>query len=227
MSTMHRARRVALVAALAVVGALGLTGCRSQPGVAAYVGSTSYTQKQVDKLAKTIPGIEAPQGRQLVLSWLVQRDVAKRLVTDNGWAAPKVDLEAANSSGLPPGGSITRLYAEFQAYYEAVQQHATPKQPTDADFADLYRRAKAAGLVQPGMQEAQYREALGPQNLQVLSNSLGVRSLFVDGIRKAHVTINPRYAPAEVTLLSDQQRHPLVVIPLNTKDGGSAVVSKS
>jgi hypothetical protein len=226
---MHRVRRVSLLAVLAVTGALALSGCRSQPSVAVYVGDTKYTQKQVETLAtelKSIPEFKTGDARKLVTQWIVRRDVARKMLTDRRIALPEVKLqETAQSTGLPSSGDLVKLYAEYQAFNGAVQERATPAEPTDADYAELYRRAKLAGLVDANTPEAQFRQGLGEQNLQLFATNLGIRNIYLDGIKKAHVTVNPRYAD-DVALLSDNAGHALVVLPLNSKQSTSAVVPR-
>jgi hypothetical protein len=239
---MQRARRVAIVAVLALVGGLALAGCRSQPGAAIYVGAARYSEKYVDDLSEQflkVPGFNRSAGRQTVAQWIVMRDLGKRMVADNGWPAPKVDKDAAKGqfqdalqSSDPATAQKTidsidpliRLYAEFQGYNAATQQHAQPAQPTDADYADLYQRAKAAGLVEPGTDEAGYRQALGAQNDQLFRANIGLRNMYLETIKKANVSVNPKYAPVELTLLHDSNNHPLVVIPLIAKAAAPAVV---
>ena len=239
---MQRARRVALVAVLALVGGLALAGCRSQPGAAIYVGTATYSQKYVDNLSEQllkVPGFSRTDGRQTVAQWIVMRDLGKRMVADNGWPAPNVDTEAAKGqfqdalqSSEPDTAAKTvdsirpliQLYAEFQGYNAAAQQHASPAQPTDADYADLYQRAKAAGLVEPGATEATYRESLGAQNDQLFRANIGLRNMYLKTIKKANVSVNPKYGPVELTLLHDSNNHPLVVIPLNARTAAPAVV---
>jgi hypothetical protein len=225
---MYRLRRVSLLAVLAVAGALALSGCRSQPSVAIYVGDTTYTQRQVEKLATeltALPAFKTGDARKAVTQWIVQRDVAKKMLTDRRIALPPVEMRAAQSAGLPANGALIKLYAEYQAFTGAVQQRATPAEPTEADFAELYRRAKLAGIVEPGTPEAQFRQSLGEQNLQLFATNLGIRNIYLDGIKKAHVTVNPRYAD-DVAMLSDNAGHALVVLPLNSKQSTSAVVPR-
>jgi hypothetical protein len=239
---MQRARRPALLAVLALVGTLALTGCRSQPGAAVYVGSATYTQKYVDGLSdqlQQLPGFTRGEGRKNVTQWLVVRDLGKRMVAENNWKAPEVDESAATTQiqdALQSQGKgdprrtldsvrpLIQLYAQYEAYRGAVQQHATLVAATDADYADLYQRAKVAGLVEQGMDVATYRQSLGAQNDQLFRANLGLRKLYSDAVKKANVTINPKYAPAELALLHDQQNHPLVVVGLNTRAGEPAVV---
>ena len=71
---MQRARRFAFVAALAVAGLTALTGCRTNPEVAVYLGQDRYTEAQVtqiyenayDTLQAAVREQAAQQARALV-----------------------------------------------------------------------------------------------------------------------------------------------------------------
>jgi hypothetical protein len=225
---MHRARRVSLLAVLALAGTLALTGCRSQPDVAIYVGDRTYSQKQVDGMAKqlkAIPNFNAGNPQELVTQWIVLRDVGKKIVAEKKWPAPKVDTATlAEQTGQPAKSELVTLIAEFQAYQQALIGNVKPAAPTDADYAELHKRFVAAGLVDPSMDEQAFRKGLQGDDLDLVSTRLGLRNLYADGIKHAKVTVNPRYAPAEGIMLGDQQGHPVIVVPLNSKPGaGSAV----
>jgi hypothetical protein len=228
---MHRLRRGALVAAVTVLGTLALSGCRSQPSVAIYIGDTTYSQKRVERMAtelQKLPSYTKADTRRLVAQWIVQRDVAKQMLTVRKIALPPTQSdEISKESGLPANSELVRLYAEFRAYDAAIQYRATPTEPTEADFADLYKRAKAAGIT-GGQSEAQFRQALSQQaqNLQLVETNLGFRNIYMDGIKRANVAVNPRYG-SEVVLLKDNAGHALVVLPLNSKPHSSAVVARS
>lgn len=228
MSAMQRARRLALVAVLALVGGLALAGCRSQPGAAIYVGSTRYSEKQVDKLADELKDIPSVGGqgnaRHTIAEWIVSRDAARILVADKNWSAPKVDLQAtAQQTGLRPDDPLTRLFAEYVAYNDVIQQHAAAVTPSDADWTDLYQRAVGAGLVKAGTPESQFRQSLGQQDQQVFTANLGLRDLYREAIKKANVSVNPKYG-SELGLLRDNSNHTLVAIPFNANGSQSAVV---
>jgi hypothetical protein len=218
---------MALLAVLALVGALALTGCRSQPGAAIYVGSTVYTQKQVDKLAaelKDVPTLDPAQARHLVTQWIVMRDVAQKMTAQKGWAKPDVNVaETAQTAGLPPNAPLTKLFAEYQAYNGVVSQHAKSTLPNEADWAELYQRFKAAGLLAPTVTEESFRGDLKDQDLEVVASRLGVRALYAEGIKSAHVVVNPKYGPAEVAVLADRQNSPLLMLPLNSKPAAAPV----
>ncbi|MGC9666732.1 hypothetical protein ACNTMW_09265 [Planosporangium sp. 12N6] len=234
---MQRARRLALIAVPALVGSLALTGCRSQPGTALYVGSAQYSEKYVDQLADQLGKVSAlnrGDGRRTITQWLVERDLGKRLVADKHWPKPTVDEQAAASeieNALPasnrsvePLRPLIRLYAEYGAYRSAVQEHVAPAQPTDADYTELYQRYKDAGLLPAGMDEATFRSSLPDRDQQLIRPNLAIRELYREAIRKTNVTVNPKYALTELPLLETNSKRSIVAVPLNSKAGEPAVV---
>jgi hypothetical protein len=256
---MQRVRRMAVLAVLTLAGALALTGCRSEPGIAIYVANARYSQQQVDEFADElaeIPGQSPGTSRQLIVQLLVQRDISKRLASAQRWDAPQIDTEtltgqvrdgllqtkqqeAATKGNANPTDinqdvartlermrPLLQLVAESSAYSQLAEQHATPAKPTDADYAELYERAKVAGLVEKGQSESAYRQSLGDQNEQLLATRIGLRNMYADEIKRANVSINPKYGPAELPLLQDSEQHRLIVMPLDAK-GGSAPVRDS
>src|SRR5262245_6028719 len=54
VTRMHRARRLVFAALLAVMAGLVLTGCRTQPGIASYVGDSRLTDNEVERAVTTI-----------------------------------------------------------------------------------------------------------------------------------------------------------------------------
>lgn len=248
---MQRARRTALLVTLALLGAATLTGCRSEPGVAIYIGGARHTQHEVDDLAAKlamIPTSVLPQSgiggnREQIVKWLVLRDLIKRTATAEKWDAPKVDVDGASAQlqtamQQDPGASasadkvaakvravrpVIALLVESQAYVQLAQQHAKAAQPSDADYAELFTRAKAGGLIPPGTPEAEFRQGIGEENAQLVAAKIGLRNLLADMLKKADVVINPKYAPAEWSVLDDGNGHELIVLSLGGTSGSAPV----
>src|SRR4051794_31879423 len=191
---MHRLRRGALLAAVAVVGALALSGCRSQPNVAVYVGHTSYSQQRVEKMASELEQRSPYKGgaaRMTVAQWIVQRDVAKQMLTVRHIALPAVDLkDTAAKTKLPPGSELVKLFGEYQAYDGAIQQRATPTEPTPADLKELFNRAQTAGLVAKGSSQAAFTQGILAQNQELIASKIGIRNIYADGIKRGRVSVN-------------------------------------
>jgi hypothetical protein len=260
VTAMQRARRSALLLTLALLGAATLTGCRSEPGVAIYVGGARHTQHEVDDLATKLAGLSGDlrEGRTQVVQWMVLRDVIKRTAIAEKWDAPQVDVDAASSSlqasvqqgaeqaaqkalgDNPSADQISKaqaeitdkvaaqmrtirpvsvLFAEVQAYMKLAQAHVSSETPPDADYTDLYHRAKEAGFVKPGASETDFRQGLSPQDRQAVESSFRLRDLLAGMVKRADLTINPRYAPANVSMLNDGKGHDLIVLQLDSKAG--------
>jgi hypothetical protein len=239
---MQRARRLTSLAALALVGSIALTGCRSQPGAAIYIGSATYSEQYVNGLAdklQKVSTLNRGDGRQTIAEWLMVRDLGKRLVADKKWPAPEVQEESAAAlvrnalQSAGQGGAqesvesfrpLIQLLAQYQAYQGTVQQHVTPAQASDADYVELYERAKTAGQVPPNIDAASYRKLLGPDNERALQATLGLRKLYADALSGADVSLNPKYGVSQLVLLRDDKNNAMVVVPLNAKGAKTAVV---
>jgi hypothetical protein len=262
---MQRARRSVQLVALALAGAATLTGCRSEPGVAIYLGGVRHTQREVDALAVQLRPLSSAglgDARTRVVQWLVLRDLIKRTATAEKWGAAQVDVDGAASKLQPSVQQAAEqaataalgdhpseekvnkaqaeladkvaaqmrtirpaitLYAEFQAYLALAQQHVSSGPPPDADYAELFQRAKEGGLIQPGTTEAQFREGLNAQDGQAVAANFGLRDLLAGMVKHSDLTINPRYSPARVALLGDGNGHDLIVLSLDGKPRSAPV----
>lgn len=212
---MHRARRVALVAVLAVVGVAGLTGCRSQPTVAAYVGDTRITNRQVDRLAadaeqhaRDEQSADVPlvtPSRDAIVTVLVMREIASRLAAEHARTPADVDRAAiARRDRVSAGSRYAALHAEMYGYLIALQQGRQAAQPTEADLRDMYARAVSAGLAEPGRYDDFAASIVGVDGL---GEALAERNELADAARRYRVVVNPRYAPLEYPVFggSNQQ----------------------
>jgi hypothetical protein len=190
-----RRARVALFVLVAVVGAPVLTGCRSEPAVAAYVDGTRYTERTIDRIVKQT---ELPDGspltvnRQWVLRLLVMRDVAQRLVAERGLTVQRLDPEIISSTaGMAAPNEYVRLWANTYELESALAPTVKPQALSDDDLARFYPAVVAAGLLPAGLGRQEVRAELnGPQ----VAGLLGLRTVLADAAHN-HVTVNPRYAP--------------------------------
>jgi hypothetical protein len=218
-------RRLLTVAAAGVLAIAALAGCRAEPGKAAYVGSTAYTDKQVKQVADQIGGAKVDfSGTAGVTELYVMRDVAQRLVTEKGWKGSQSfsATQVAGTFGVSADSEYARLRAEVQTVLEAIKEHAAPAKPTEADLRDIYSRAKAGGLI---TSPDQTFEAVSPNlDSPELEAALGARAALADAIKRYDVAISPRYSPAQYPLLSFQSGVAAVVLPLNAKSSSPAVV---
>ena len=199
---MQRARRVALVAALAVLGAAVLAGCRSQPNVAAYVGDMKITEDRVNRIVdEDKAGVNKGSlgtGRQEVVRWLVVGEVARRLAGERGIAIEAPDYTAmAQEAQIPPDAQVARVYGDWLVAIRALYGKAEPVQPSEQDLREIYGQLVADGSVEPG---TPFEQVVGRIDPARLAPVLGLRNMLRDAAKRYHVVINPKYRPLVLPL---------------------------
>jgi hypothetical protein len=213
---------------LALVGALlALAGCRSDPAVAAYVGSTRYTDARVSAIAdeahaklqeladaqQSATGASAqpvprPVTEQEVVTALVGRDVLKALAQERKVSPLDVPADRiAQQVRIPPDTEYVRLVAEKDGYRLGLLQQAATGSATDADLREVYDNLVSASGGRFTASYEQFRSNLTDQDTELVGRSAAVREDIAAEAEKLDVTINPRYGPAVLSLVevSDQQ----------------------
>jgi hypothetical protein len=228
-----RLRRFVLVAALAVVAGIGLAGCQNQPGTAGYVGSTRFTDADIEAttsqvqadVAHTHPGNAFPTGD--LRSYLVQRMVLNELLRQYA-AEQKVKLPApdyataAQNIGLPEDDAVVRLNAEENAYVKALVAAAKPVTPTETDLKDIYNNANDS--VSGGIGSFEQNKA-SIASFPMVGNALALKSGLTETAQRIGVGISPRYGPAELPILqtSGQPSVVLISVTVGGPNGSPAV----
>jgi outer membrane murein-binding lipoprotein Lpp len=217
---MQSGRRLAIVAVLGILGVLVLSGCRSQPRVAAYVGNTRYTEAQVDKIitnAQQLPTANLPEDkkrqvesqkqqiladmgtlRRDVVSALVLGDLGRRIAADRHVDVPPVDYAAfADQFQALSGAELTRVQADWIAVATALVQTVQPKSPTEADIRAIFNALRASNRLPAG---ATLQDVAAAYDNARTRQVVGLRDLMAEAARQQQVTINPRYRPLTVSL---------------------------
>jgi hypothetical protein len=217
---MPRRRRFAAVAVLAVLGAMVLTGCgQAQPGTAAYVGNTRYTERQLDDIVEEIrstrPEVQPPEPRAWALSRLILLDLARRVVEEQKLTVPSARYdEFARGLRLPADSKFVRLWAEYEATKGAVAAAVQPVTPTEDDFRAIWDVLRKDPRLIPGTTYAYVVEVLrGDTRVPV---ALGVRNVLQDQAADTDVVVNPVYQP----LLADVEIGDAPVTVLLGDDAG-------
>jgi hypothetical protein len=227
---MQRARRLTSVAAIAAAGVLAVAGCRSAPGVAAYVGDHKITEERVTAVvddAKEKIGDNPqlrPPARSAVVSTLVLNEVCKRVTADKG-LAPKSQVtpeQVSQAFGLPETATYTRETAAFYTCLSGLPS-GQPAPPTAEELADIVARGKAAGALPPDMTVQQAATQLDGEQLR---SALVTRKAIADAVAGYNVTVNPRYRPLEFPILRFKEDVAAVSVPLGEEDSG-AVIDRS
>ena len=239
---MQRARRLASTAVVAVLAVAGLSACRADPGVAAYLGGgETITRAEVDKIyeqarkdvdeareqappaapgasSQATPPVEVPFKQKDVLNALLTNKVLEQSATAKGVqaAAQPTAEQIAQGSGLSPEWEYTKLYVRSLQLREALLPKATPAPLTDADLRPVYDQLLAGGASDPTPYE-DFKSQLSEQNKQALGQSIGLRNELSEIVAKANVKVNPRYGDQQLILLAAQAGNanvPLVQVSL-------------
>ncbi|MDG4793293.1 hypothetical protein [Micromonospora sp. WMMD1082] len=233
-----RVRRLVAVASVAV-GIVALTGCRSEPGVAAYVGEHRITEDAVTEViddaraknptpteaADVLPGQE-PQlpGRSQVVSTLVLSEVCERVSAAEGYRSQgEVDpAQVAQGLGLNPETRYVRQVAELYSCLSGIPVGA-PVAPTEQELIDLVAAGKRAGAVPP---EVTVEQAATQLDGDQLRQALAHRDSLSEAVETYDVTVNPRYRPLVFPVLSFSGQAMAVGVPLG-EPGSDAVTDIS
>lgn len=243
VTAMQRARRFASAAVVAALAVSGLAACRSEPGVAAYVGDRRITVERVDavwtdakdKLAAAVERVRAEQQgtaaaqdvalpitKQDVLMTLVSVDLLKRFAERSGVRPEAVaPEEVAQGIRLPADAEYLTSYAEYYSYLSGLIKSVKPATVTDTDLRDVLERLVRAGGVDPANVPTvrEFAGQLNPQQQQQLGQAIGLREAMKGELSAFATTVNPRYGSGEVPLLSIPSRQgrvvALVALPLN------------
>lgn len=232
-----RARRLVAVASVAI-GLVALSGCRAEPGVAAYVGDQRITEDAVtavmdDLRAKNpTPGGEsaapdarppapAPQlpGRSEVVSVLVLAEVCERVSAEKNHQ-PRGQVAAAQLAqqfGLSPDTDYVQRVAGLYTCLSGVPTGA-PAAPTEQELADVVAAGREAGAIPADVTD---EAAAGQLDGEQFRTALATRKALAEVVAGYDVTVNPRYRPLEFPVLSFAGNAPAVSVPLGERGTGA------
>ncbi|WP_097322646.1 hypothetical protein [Paractinoplanes atraurantiacus] len=227
-----------VVASLTVAG---LSACRSEPSVAAYVGDSGrITEKRVQQIyddartALTDAGAKGavPISRGDIVKTLVSADVMSRVAKNENVTLPaNLPLgDYATQLKLPEKAEYVRLYAESDALIRLLRERAgsSSAKPSDEDLQTVYDTLKAAGEVDPAMTFDQFKTQLPAENQQLVTTSAAVRDEVASAAGDLKIKVNPRYQPLQISVLDFQTQNgelrPLVTVPLGAADAGAPVI---
>ncbi|MGC4894860.1 hypothetical protein [Micromonospora sp. DT31] len=229
-----RARRLVAVASVAL-GLVALSGCRTEPGVAAYIGDQRVTEDQVTSILDEVrEGLAAspataPQAdallpaRSQVVATLVLTDVCRKLSAEKGYQ-PQGQItpdQVAQQSGLPAGAAYPRKVAEFYTCLSGVPA-GEQTAPTEKELSAVIAAGRSAGAIPPDVSDAEAAQQLDGAQLR---SALATRKALADAVGGYDVTVNPRYRPLVFPLLSFKGDVAAISVPLG--ESGSSVTDIS
>jgi hypothetical protein len=120
-----------------------------------------------------------------------------------------------------------KLYATANDYVKLLRQGATGSgELNEADLKQIYDILAAAGETN-GASFEQFKSALPDQNKQLVTSSSAIRDQINEVTAPLNIRVNPRYQPAEITVLQFQTQNgavePLITAPFG--DNQAAPVS--
>ena len=242
---MQRARRLASVAVVASLAVAGLSACRSEPSVAAYVGDAKITETRVqdvwDEAREAFADAPAPaadpaadpaaQAAPATLS-ISRTDVVRTLLSVNVLAevAKRESLtlpadlsvpDYAAALRVPENTEYVRLFAEADTYVKLLRQKAqNAPAASDADLREVYDVLAAEKQVPEGTTFENFKTALPEQNKVLVQSAAAVRNEINEVTGSMGIRINPRYQPLAIPVLEFQTQsgalRPLVVAKLGS-----------
>lgn len=246
---MQRARRLASTAVVAVLAVSGLSACRAEPDVAAYLGDgKTITEERVEgvynealrKLTKSreqiqqqdttgasgepVPPVQVPFKQRDVLNALLTIQVLEQAAAAHGVQAaaePTVD-QVAQGSSYSADWEYTKLYARTFQLRTALLPKVAPAPLTDADLRPVYDKL-LSGSGGESTPYDQFKSQLSDANKQALQQSIGLRNELAKIVADADVKLNPRYGDQQLVLLSAQAGNAdVALVELSLAGGGES-----
>jgi hypothetical protein len=243
---MQRARRLASVAVVAFLAVAGLSACRQEASVAAYVGNDArITEARVQSLwddtkaafdaapppapaqaeggAAVAPPTTLPITRSDVVRTLLGAQVMDEVAKKQSLQLP-ADLtlaDYATALRLPPTTEYVRLFARTDTYIKLLRQKAQNAPAiSDADLREVFDVLAANQGIDAGTGFEQFKGALPAENKQLVQGAVEVRKEINEVSAPMNIKINPRYQPLGIPVLEFQTQagdlRPLVVAPLGS-----------
>ncbi|KOX09114.1 hypothetical protein ACWD6L_25595 [Micromonospora profundi] len=231
-----RARRLVAVASVSL-GLVALSGCRAEPGTAAYIGDQRITDSEVtaamnDLRTKNPTPTAAPQtdasgqpapGPQLpeladVVRVMVLTNVCERASAEKGYqprSQVSVD-QAAQQLGLNPETGYVREMAKLFTCLSGLP--AEPVEPTEQEMADVIAAGRGGGNIPAEVSDEDAARQLDGEQLR---GALATKRVLAEAVERYDVTISPRYRPLEFPLLSFSGDVAAVSVPLGEPDSGA------
>jgi hypothetical protein len=249
---MRRARRFASIAVVASLGLGGLTACRSEPSVAAYVGddiritearvqevwddaSTAVREASADQPDPAAAMTAMPITRADIVRTLVSHDVLGEVAKRESVPAPaELPLgDYATQLKLPQTAEYVRLYAESDALIRALRTkvQSSAGAPSDDVLREVFDVLVQAQEVPGGTTFEQFKTQLPAENLALVKTAAAVRTEVAETTDAMKITVNPRYQPLGIPVLEFQTQDgalkPLVNVPLGEAPGNNPVTDIS
>jgi len=215
LSTMQRVRHLAVLAVLTLVGGLVLAGCRSEPGVAAYVGNEKITVDRVDSVIAAVDKVNAqrtaetqpgpiPISRQLVLGLIVYGELEQQLISEKRLNADSGNIDAvAQTYGIPVDHPYAQLLGAYFDRFSILRKNAGTATPSKEQILRYYHAGVAAQVFPAGASDD---VVLANLHGAGVTADLNVQAMIDELAKKRNVTVNPKYAELPMPVLIATQQ---------------------
>ena len=246
---MQRARRLASIAVVASLAVAGLSACRSEPSVAAYVGDSgritearvqevwddarqALTEASAAQPAASAGPAAMPITRADIVRTLVSADVLAQTAQRQNVTLPgTLPLgDYATQLRLPESAEYVRLYAESDARIRLLREKAQQNapNPSDDDLRAVYDVLIENKEIDASATFEQFKANLPAENLTLVKTAAAVRSEVAEVADTKSIAVNPRYQPTTIPVLEFQTQNgelrPLVTVPLGNNSGSAPVI---
>jgi hypothetical protein len=209
-------RRLTTAVVVGALAAAALSSCRTAPNVAAYVGSTRFTEAKVDDL---IAGAGAGVTRDLVVQTLVLDQTCKNLAAEKSFQPDTTNGEQrARQDQIAQDSAFAKVRSSmWSCIYGAPQPTG---KPSEEDLRYAYQNLADAGLLPPGATFEQISPQLAQD--QQISGSLAFRRIWLDAAAGQDISVSPRYRALTYSIFSYQGK---TIVALTLGQPANAAVS--
>ncbi|MEU5904401.1 hypothetical protein [Micromonospora sp. NPDC047527] len=232
-----RARRLVAVASVAL-GLVALSGCRAEPGIAAYIGDQRITDGEVTAAMNDLrtknpaptaspepglggqPAAPQPQLPELadVVRVMVLTNVCEQISAEEGYQ-PRSQVaveQAAQQLGLNPETGYVREMAKLFTCLSGLPEDQV--EPTEQEMTDVIAAGRAGGNIPAEVSDQDAARQLDGEQLR---GALATKRVLAEAVERYDVTVSPRYRPLEFPLLSFSGDVSAVSVPLGEPGSGA------
>jgi hypothetical protein len=237
------ARGRVAIAVVPLLAGLALTGCRTDPSIAAYVGDLRITEAEVDEIVEDAaakvatagtatptpqptpePGGQppAPAGwkaptRTDVLITLVLGKLCADDQAAKGYQGQSVTPQQVAEVDRVPADSTFAVKRAGTYTCLSAAPSGSVQEPSDAEIEEIYKRAVDHGLSPAPLNDIrdQLKADAG------VRQALGVRRFIDELVKNGNISVNPRYRPMEFPVSDLGSGYPLIVATVGEAGSGA------
>jgi hypothetical protein len=191
-----RRGRLVMAVALTLCAGFVLSACRSEPGVAAYVGDDVLTESEIDSTIDEVvkasqESARVPSRSDVVVTFVLNKGCAAKQAQEKFASAPVTIEAVANAESIPANTQYARDRTALHACVGGVP--TTDTVPTEAELREIFDRAIDEQLIDPATVYEQVKGQIAGDSRVI--EGLATRHLLSSLVADGEVSVNPRYRP--------------------------------